>query len=204
MWVGRFIDFKHPEVAIELAKKLKEKDHKFILNMVGVGELEDNIKRIISEYKLENNVRLLGSMTPDEVRKYMEESQIFIFTSDRGEGWGAVLNEAMNSACAVVASHEIGSVPFLIKNNENGLIYEDGNTDDLFNKVEYLLNNMKICAKIGHSAYETMINLWSPEIAARRFVELSKNLLEKKEFNKYNEGPCSKAERLKDNWYLKW
>ena len=33
----------------------------------------------------------------------------------------------MNSACAVVANSAIGSVPFLIKNKENGLIYENGN-----------------------------------------------------------------------------
>ena len=49
----------------------------------------------------------------------MEKSEIFLFTSDKGEGWGAVLNESMNSACAVVASHAIGSVPFLLKDGEN-------------------------------------------------------------------------------------
>ena len=34
----------------------------------------------------------------------MEKADIFLFTSDRREGWGAVANEAMNSACALVVS----------------------------------------------------------------------------------------------------
>ena len=33
----------------------------------------------------------------------MEQADIYLFTSDRNEGWGAVANEAMNSACAMVA-----------------------------------------------------------------------------------------------------
>lgn len=51
-------------------------------------------------------------MKASEVRSYMEKADIYLFTSDFNEGWGAVLNESMNSGCAVVASHAIGSVPF--------------------------------------------------------------------------------------------
>ena len=80
---------------------------------------------MIREKKLEDCVHMLGAMSPDEVRKHMEQANIFLFTSDRNEGWGAVLNEAMNSGCAVVASHAIGSVPYLIKNGNNGYIYEN-------------------------------------------------------------------------------
>ena len=36
------------------------------------------------------------------------------------EGWGAVVNEAMNSGCAVVADHMIGAAPWLIRQGENG------------------------------------------------------------------------------------
>ena len=53
----------------------------------------------------------------------MAKSDIFIFTSDKNEGWGVVLNEAMSSACAVVANKAIGSVPFLIKDGLNGFTY---------------------------------------------------------------------------------
>ena len=43
--------------------------------------------------------------------------------SGRKEGWGAVVNEAMSSGCAVVADAEAGSVPYLIENSKDGFIY---------------------------------------------------------------------------------
>ncbi len=201
LWVGRFLEWKHPEVVIEIAKKLKDDKYEFIINMIGIGEIYYQINDLIIKNNLEKNVKLLGSMNPSEVRKYMEESQIFLFTSDKGEGWGAVLNEAMNSACAVIASHEIGSVPFLIKNGENGIIYENGETYDLYNKVRKILNNDKYLKCIEKKAYNTIIDLWNSKIAANRLVEMSKCLLKSEEFDKYKDGPCSKAYKLKDNWY---
>ena len=48
------------------------------------------------------------------------------------EGWGAVLNEAMNSGCACIASHAIGSAGFLIEHGENGFVYRDGDMDDFY------------------------------------------------------------------------
>ena len=83
---------------------------------------------------VEDCVEMLGAMSPDEVRAYMERADVFLFTSDFNEGWGAVLNESMNSGCAVVASHAIGSVPFLIKDGVNGLIYENGNQKHFENR----------------------------------------------------------------------
>ena len=107
----------------------------------------------------------------------------------------------MNSGCAVVASHAIGSVPFLINDKENGLIYEDGNIEDLYNKVKSLLDNNEECKILGQVAYKTMLNLWNPKTATERIIELSNSLLKNNNFNKYNNGPCSIAKKIKDDWY---
>ena len=61
----------------------------------------------------------------------MEKSSIYLFTSNFDEGWGAVLNESMNSACAVISSHAAGATPFLISHNINGLLYTSGDVDEL-------------------------------------------------------------------------
>lgn len=202
LWVARFIKVKHPEIVINLALKLKEQNKKFNIKMIGIGPLKKDIENMIKENKLENCITLYDSMSPQEIRKYMEKSQIYLFTSDKGEGWGAVLNEAMNSGCAVIANSQIGSVPFLIENNTNGLIYDT--EEELFRKVQYLLKNNKITKKMGENAYFTMLNEWSPKIAAERIVKLSSMILEKKDIsNLYDSGPCSKAFPLKDNWYSK-
>jgi len=201
LWVGRLIDWKHPELPIEAAKRLQGEGVDFTLNIVGTGELEDMLKQKITEYNLTDRVFMRGSMSPEEVRTYMEKSEIFLFTSDRGEGWGAVLNEAMNSGCAVVASHAIGSAPFLISDGENGTMYCDGNFASFYSKLKELLEDPQKRALFGKNAYKTMIDDWNADSAAERLLVLVKHLNENKKGPVFSKGVCSTAEPLKDDWY---
>ena len=200
LWIGRFIDWKHPEIPIKLAKDLKDSDIDFKLTMVGNGIMFDDIKKMISDFELDEYVSLLGVKTPDEIRTIMEQSQIFIFTSDYAEGWGAVLNEAMNSACAVVVSHAVGSAPFLVEHNVNGMIYQNENIDALINNVKKLLINKQQTMDIGKKAYETIINKWNGEIAANNLIKLI-SIINGNDINSIEDGPCSKAKILKNNWF---
>lgn len=201
LWVARFIEWKHPELPIFIAKRLKEEGYSFKLNLIGNGKLENKLKQMVNDYNLQDVVCLCGSMPPDKVRNYMEKSKIFLFTSDYNEGWGAVLNEAMNSACAVIASHAIGSVPFLIKNKKNGLIYQNKKFDDLYRYVKILLDNPHLCDIYGEEAYKTMIQEWNAKVAVDRFLKLSKCLINDKNYDLYLNGPCSGAPVYKNDWY---
>lgn len=202
LWVARLIELKHPDASILVAERLKKAGYKFKLNLIGNGVMEKQIAEMIKAKGLEDCVFMLGAMKPEEVRKYMEQSEIFLFTSDFNEGWGAVLNESMNSACAVVASHAIGSVPFLINDGENGFIYKNGDEDDLFNKVKFLLDNPEKRKEMSFKAYKAMTEIWNAEVAAQRFLLLSNRLLEGKSVdNLFSDGVCSPAIRYKNDWY---
>ena len=199
MWCARFIDWKHPEIPVEIAKRLRADGYDFTLNMIGNGELLEKTRRSITDAGLEDCVFAPGAVKASEVRRYMEESEIFLFTSDRNEGWGAVLNESMNSACAVVANGAIGAVPFLVKNGENGFIYKDGDIDGIYRKVKSLLDDRDERIELSKNAYLTVKNEWNAENAAKKFIALCEKMLagEYKPFP-YENGVCSKAEILKD------
>ena len=197
LWVARLLKLKHPEAAVYVAERLKEDGIDFELNIIGSGEREKCLRDLISEKGLEKNVNMLGAKTPKEVRTFMENSNIFLFTSDYNEGWGAVVNESMNSACAVVVSHAVGSAPFLIKNGKNGFIYKNGNIDDLYIKVKKLVDDEKLRELVGENAYFTMIKQWNADVAAERLIVLCEMLLKGKD-TPYDEGPCSKAESIKE------
>lgn len=203
LWVGRMIDLKHPDDAVRLAERLKNDGLDFELDIIGEGVLKDNLKSIIENKGLNACVNLLGSKTPEEVRKYMEQANIFLFTSDRNEGWGAVLNEAMNSGCAVVASGAIGSVPFLIKDGKNGLIYRSGDIEDLYEKVKHLIDKKEKAEELGKSAYITLTDLWNAETAAERFIKLVEMIQSGNIYDLFEDGPCSIAEVLKDNYNVR-
>ncbi len=199
LWVGRMMGLKHPEAAIEVARRLKGEGREFHLRMIGVGKMQGKIEKMIAKYGLTDSVELLGAMSPDEVRGYMERSEIFLFTSDRNEGWGAVLNEAMNSACAVVASHAIGAVPFLM-NGTNGCVYPSGNTRRLFGAVVFLLDNPERRHAVARAAYATILHGWCADVAASRLVEHCSRLLAGKEPIPYRDGVLTPAKKIRDNW----
>ena len=201
LWAGRLIDLKHPEAAILAAKKLKETGTSFSLNIIGTGEMEAKLRSMIAEAGLEEQVHLLGPMQPEQVRRHMETSEIFLLTSDRNEGWGAVLNEAMNSGCAVVASHAVGSVPFLIRHKENGLIYRDGDMDMLCSRIQWLLEHPAEREDLGKRAYDTLREDWNPEMAVSRLVSLSRAILNgERRPRLFDSGVCSQAEPIPEEW----
>lgn len=199
LWVGRFIDWKHPEVAIETADMLKKLGYDFKLKMIGSGSMEQELLHLINEKKLQDYVEIMGSMPQENVREYMESADILLFTSDKNEGWGAVLNEAMNSACAVVANSSIGSVPFLIEPGNNGMVYKTEDKDGFFKIVRDLIDHKELREKLGEKAYKSLSEMWSPEIAAERLVGLITALSTGND-TPYDLGPCSKADYIKEGW----
>ncbi len=199
LWAGRLIGWKHPEAAVVVAERLKNDGVPFDMNIVGKGEMENQLQHVIREKRLDHCVHLLGAMPHEEVRKQMEMSDIFLLTSDRREGWGAVLNESMNSGCAVVADSNIGSVPYLIEDGVNGCVFASTNYDDLYKKVQWLIEHPSERETICLNAYKTMINTWNCNVAADNLVAFSESLLEGKEVTIKN-GPCSKAPVLLRTW----
>ena len=192
LWAGRFLKLKHPEYAVKAAKYLKQKNIDFHLDMIGGGELEDKLKALTTQYKLSDNVTFHGFQSPKTVRDYMEKSDVFLFTSDYLEGWGAVLNESMNSACAVVAGHGIGAVPFLLKHGYNGLVYKTGSFSEFKKQVYDLCIDSELRKKLGKNAYETIVSEWNPKEAASRLYDFCIGLLEGKLLTQ-KQGPLSKA-----------
>ncbi len=200
LWVGRFIGWKRPAFAIKTARYLKSKGHDFHLDMIGTGTYEGKLKRLAQKYHLEENVSFLGAMPPEKVRDHMERAHIFLMTSDFNEGWGAVLNEAMNSGCAVVASHAAGSTPFLLKDGENGLIYNSFRIRDLYQKTERLVCDRHLISRLGEGAILTINEVWNAEEAAQRLVHFLQSAL-RDETAAFESGPLSRAGIIKNNWY---
>lgn len=200
VWVGRLLDWKHPEMVIMAAKHLKNKGYNFIINLIGDGPMMPEIKKKVIDNQLEQNVFVIGSCSHDEVRRYMEQSELFLFTSDRMEGWGAVLNEAMGSACTPICSHLIGAVPFLIANGHNGMVFQQGNQDMLNHQIEAMLNNGETRERYSKNAYNRIKSIWNANTAARRFINLSHSIMNGLIPEQYEDGPCSSAPIIKERW----
>ncbi|WP_026520098.1 glycosyltransferase family 4 protein [Butyrivibrio sp. FCS006] len=192
-WAGRLIDLKHPEFAVKVAAALKAAGFDFTMDIVGDGPLKGRLTDMVKELGLETKVNLTGGKTPEEVLSYMRGADIFLFTSNYLEGWGAVVNEAMQSGCAVVASNEAGAVPFLIEDGKNGLIYKDGSYEDFEHKVRFLLDHPDMIKPMGTAAMETINNKWNAKNAAAELIRFCRELESGKTPVATDNGPMSPA-----------
>ena len=194
LWAGRLLSWKHPETALYLAKELAEKGTEFTLKLVGSGPMKEELEILREKLEIEAYVELEDTKSPEELRILMEHSGIFLMTSSREEGWGAVVNEAMSCGCAVIGSSETGSVPYLIQSGENGYIYTYGNADSLLAKTERLLQSPSLQRKMGVEACKTIETEWNAGEAAGRLIALAESLLHERRHREYESGPCSRAD----------
>lgn len=199
LWVGRMIDWKRGIDALKLAKKLKKDGYRFEMDVIGTGTLEESLKAYSKKKHLEDCVNFLGSMPPEQVRHYMEEANIFLFTSNQREGWGAVLNEAMNSGCICVANSTIGSAPYLIDHGKNGFLYRG--QKNFYKTVKSLLDHPESWNGISQKAYETLEAEWNVSVAVNRFLQAAQALLSGDRIPAQESGPMSPAPIIKNNWY---
>lgn len=202
IWVGRLMKLKHPDDVLRVADRLHKEGYQFTIDFLGGGEMEPELRAMAYSMGLNERVRFLGFHPQEEVRSYMEKAGIFLLTSDFREGWGAVLNEAMNAGCAAVASHAAGSTAYLVKNGENGFVYRSGDTNELYTRIKYLLDHPDELRRIGKAAYRTITQVWNETVAAERFVDFSKCILAGEDpRNLFESGPCSKADTIRNDWF---
>ena len=194
MWCAKFVNWKRPDLVIKMAKKLKQKGYLFKINMYGnsIGTLKEKMIRMTYYHDVNDVVSFCGVLPNEEIRRQMTNNDIFICTSTRREGWGAVVYEAMSEACAVVSSDMAGSTHVLIKDGYNGLCFKSGDIDSLTEKVEQLIDNPNYRIQLSKNAYNTIKQEWSPQIAAQCFIKLAQGILNNCDIN-INQGPCSIA-----------
>ena len=198
VWAGRMIPLKHPEFAVRAATFLKKKGYRFRLHMVGGGAMEAELKEDVRKAGLEEDVKFYGFLSPQQVRDVMERCHVHLFTSNYLEGWGAVVSEAMNSGCCVVANAETGAAPFLIEDGKNGLTY--GRSYESFErKLESLFADPGAAERMGRAAYRTIAEEWNADCAAQRCLDFyegwkaGETVLPKS-------GPMSRAPKLPARW----
>lgn len=192
LWAARMIDWKHPETALQVAAGLREQKIDFRLDIIGGGTLAQEMQEQARTLGLERQVFFLGYRSPEETRGYMEKAHIFLATSDRQEGWGAVVNEAMNSGCALIAGKGMGAAPYLIRHGENGYMYDHRNPRQATELARELAKDAALRRRLGSAAYETVRTLWNPRVAAQRLYACITAEIAGQELPEYEEGPLSR------------
>ena len=137
--VSRLTQQKQPEHLVDIYYKLKQQGIKEKLYFIGNGEKVDLLEQKIREYKLENDVFLLGQI--ENPYPFFKNAKLFVHTA-KYEGLPTVLLESLAFGIPVVAYDcPTGPKDILGKNSEFGKLIPLNNKDIFAEKVCKLVNN---------------------------------------------------------------
>jgi glycosyltransferase involved in cell wall biosynthesis len=122
-----------------LLNKKNDFKNKTDVIIVGEGNLKNNYLGLKKKLNL-NNVKFCGFKNQNLIKKYYNNSNLFIMPS-REENWGLAVNEAMASSNAIICSNSVGCSKNLIKNNFNGYIFKSDDYKDLARKILLFYKN---------------------------------------------------------------
>lgn len=189
LWVGRLIWWKQPLIALKAIYKLIYDKFDIEFNVVGGGKLEKKVAEYVSKHNFQSRIHYLGLRSNEEVRQLMEDSHILLCTSNKLEGWGAVINEGMNAGCVVVANRMMGGAPYLIEDGVSGYLY-NGNETYLYNKLKFILSKDNF-SDVAVKGYNSITQNWSPAASASRFIDFCKSISNNTPL--FKNGPFSKS-----------
>lgn len=192
LWIGRMLNWKRVDILLKALAKLKDTGCIGECTIVGNGPERQHLLNLVRRLCLKPDlVRFLPFVPFHEVRRLMREVDVYVLTSNRHEGWGAVAGEAMVEGCVLVANEAAGAAKDLVQDGETGLLFCDGDVEQLAGQLKRLASDYQFRMQMRHQAWHQMQNIWHPRIAAERLVALCSGLLNSKP-PAFEEGPCSR------------
>ena len=153
LFLGRLGHRKGIYDLIELIDRLRKKYRDIQLYVGGDGEV-DKVKKIIKEKQLDENIHYIGWISGNEKEKFLKECSFYILPS-YNEGMPMSLIEGM-AYKNIAISTNVGGIPQVIQNEENGIIVEPGDIEKMKLYIEKILSDEKMRIKLSINARNTV------------------------------------------------
>lgn len=140
--------------------------------LVGDGSLKDELKYQIQNYNIKDNVVFVGFKNPDD---FFALADFTVLTS-YSESFPLVILESGLYSKTVIASN-VGGIPEIIKDMENGMLINPGNSEDISNKIKLLLNDKELSISLGNNLREDVVKKFSIEALANSYEEIWNKIL---------------------------
>ena len=167
IYMGRFGKEKNLPKMIECAKQLKKQIPDFTLDMYGTGVLVEDIKRLIEENDLSENVHLCGFCNDKNI---FDNYSLLWLTSDF-EGMSMTIIEAKAKGVPTISTNWGDGVFEVIHDKEDGFV--ENTVEDIVNRTAELMNDKELLINISKNALKNF-DEFSKENAYKRWIELLK------------------------------
>ena len=138
--IGRLTKQKNFQFLIHCFKEIVNKNNKLKLFIIGSGEEKYNLKKIITNLELKNNVELLGYVK--NIFPILSKSKCFILSS-LWEDPGFVVVEAAAVNTTIVSSDCKNGPYEILSGGKGGYLYKSNDKKDFLKKIDEYIHNTK-------------------------------------------------------------
>jgi glycosyltransferase involved in cell wall biosynthesis len=153
--VGSLIEKKGHDVLIAACARLRAEGVDLRCEIVGAGELRDDLQHQIERLGVAGSVRLVGPLPRDDVLRRIASASVFALAAVPSkigvDGVPVALIEAMAVATPPVST-ALSGIPELVRDGETGLLVEPGDARALADALRRLLTDESLRARLGESA----------------------------------------------------
>jgi len=145
------------------------------LLIIGEGELKKDLEKYILQKNIVN-VKFLGHIKGERLKTAVRNSQFAILPSEWYENCPYSILEAFALGKPVIGS-DIGGIPELIEDGIDGLLFEPGNSEELSEKITYLIGRPGLRERMGRNARKKVEEKYNPEVYYQRLMGVYQKLL---------------------------
>ena len=174
--VGRLREKKGLDTLIHACALLLGRGTPFRCEIVGYGEEQPRLARLISELGLADHVQLSGKLARDEVLGRYARAAVYVQPSriaadgDR-DGIPNVLLEAMATGVPVVAT-KVSGIPELVQHERTGLLIEPDAAGELADAITRLLDEPRLCRELAAAARHSVTTNFDNDHNLRLVLQL--------------------------------
>ena len=138
LFLGRLGKRKGAYDLLSAIEELSKEGVNVTCYMAGDGEI-DKFRKIISEKKLEDNIKIIGWIDKEEKIELLKNISTLILPS-YNEGLPMAILEGMACGKAIISTN-VGSIPEVVIQDQNGIIVEPGNIEQIKNAIKQVISN---------------------------------------------------------------
>jgi glycosyltransferase involved in cell wall biosynthesis len=169
--VGRLCEQKGQMLLLEAARLLRDAGQPLELVLAGDGEMRPDIERLVAQYGLQQQVRITGWVSAEQVRAELQAARALVLPSF-AEGLPVVIMEAMALHRPVLSTYVAG-IPELVQPGQHGWLFPAGDVQALAQAMrECLQASPSTLQAMGDAAHTRVLQRHNADTEAAKLVAL--------------------------------
>lgn len=177
-YVGRLTPDKGVHTYIDAVNILQKKGYDIQMVIAGIGPYREALLDQIDRLGMKDSVRFFGYLDEAHKASLLSASNIFSLPS-KADTFGISMLEAMAAGCPTIGANS-GGIPEVIKDNENGLLFEFGDKDQLAEKMQSIFDDNALRQRLIKDGRKFVEDKCSMSASADGFLRIYEEIIEKR------------------------